>query len=49
MFFNKDLITHEDGEVIRWANLKQVWELVRDKGQFLEYVHSSTREFLQED
>jgi hypothetical protein len=43
------LTEYEDGEVIRWANLKQVWELVRDKEQFLDYVHSSTREFLQED
>lgn len=43
------LTEYEDGEVIRWENLKQVWQLVRDKQQFLDYVHSSTREFLQED
>jgi len=43
------LTEYEDGEVIHWENLKQVWQLVRDKEQFLDYVHSSTREFLQED
>ena len=43
------LTEYEDGEVIRWANLKQVWQLVRDKEQFFDYVHSSTRQFLQED
>ena len=43
------LTEYEDGEVIRWENLKQVWQLVRDKEQFLDYVHSSTRKFLQED
>ena len=43
------LTEYEDGEVIRWENLKQVWQLVRDKEKFLDYVHSSTREFLQED
>jgi hypothetical protein len=41
------LTEYEDGEVIRWENLKQVWQLVRDKEQFLDYVHSSTRKFLQ--
>jgi len=43
------LAEYRDGEVIRWENLKQVWQLVRDKEQFLEYVRSSTRKFLQED
>ena len=43
------LADYEDGEVTRWENLKQVWQLVRDKEQFLDYVHSSTRKFLQED
>jgi hypothetical protein len=43
------LTEYEDGEVTRWKNLKQVWQLVRDKAQFLDYVHSSTRKFLQED
>jgi hypothetical protein len=43
------LTEYRDGEVTRWENLKQVWQLVRDKEQFLEYVRSSTRRFLQED
>ena len=43
------LVHYEDGEVTRWENLQQVWELVRDKERFLDYVRSSTRGFLQED
>ena len=43
------LADYEDGEVTRWENLKQVWQLVRDKERFLDYVNSSTRKFLQED
>ena len=43
------LTEYREGEVTRWENLKQVWQLVRDKEQFLDYVHSSTRKFLQED
>ena len=42
------LVEYRDGEVIRWENLKQVWQLVRDKERFLDYVRSSTRKFLQE-
>jgi hypothetical protein len=42
------LAEYRDGEVIRWENLKQVWQLVRDKERFLDYVRSSTRKFLQE-
>jgi hypothetical protein len=40
---------YEDGEMTRWENLEQVWQLVRDKEQFLDYVRRSTRKFLQED
>lgn len=43
------LAEYEDGEVTRWENLNQVWQLVRDKERFLEYVRRSTREFLRED
>ena len=43
------LVEYRDGEVARYENLKQVWQLVRDKERFLDYVHSSTRKFLQED
>jgi hypothetical protein len=40
---------YQGGEVTRWENLKQVWQLVRDKEQFFDYVRSSTRKFLQEN
>jgi len=43
------LTEYRDGEVTRWENLKQVWQLVRDKEQFFDYVRSSTRRFLQEN
>jgi len=43
------LAEYEDGEVTRWENLNRVWQLVRDKERFLEYVRRSTREFLRED
>lgn len=43
------LAEYQDGEVTRWENLNQVWQLIRDKERFLEYVRRSTREFLQED
>ncbi len=39
------LAEYQDGEVIRWENLKQVWQLVRDKERFLDYVRDSTRSF----
>ena len=42
------LAEYQDGEVTRWENLKQVWQLVRDKEKFLDYVRRSTRKFLQE-
>jgi len=42
------LAEYQDGEVTRWENLKQVWQLVRDKERFLDYVRKSTREFLEE-
>ena len=42
------LTEYQDGEVTRWENLKQVWQLVRDKERFLDYVRKSTRDFLEE-
>ena len=42
------LAAYRGGEVTRWENLKQVWQLVRDKERFLDYVRSSTRKFIQE-
>lgn len=40
------LVAYENGEVIRFENLTKVWQLVRDREAFLEYVRDATREFL---
>lgn len=34
------------GEVIRWENLDKVWQLVRSKDLFVDYVQSETRTFI---
>jgi len=41
------LVEYRDGKVIRHENLEQIWQLVRDKEAFLNYVRASTREFLR--
>lgn len=40
------LVEYRDGTVIRWKNLDKVWQLVRSKDTFVEYVQGETREFL---
>jgi len=40
------LVEYRDGKVTRRENLKQIWQLVRDKESFLDYVRTSTRNFL---
>ncbi len=40
------LVEYLDDKVTRHENLKQVWQLVRDKERFLDYVRTATREFL---
>jgi len=41
------LADYVDGKVIRRQNLERVWQLVRNKEAFLDYVRTSTREFLR--
>ena len=43
------LVSFRDGEVVRFENLKLVWQLVRDKDGFLKYVRDGTREFIGEN
>jgi len=43
------LVEYRDDKVSRHENLQQVWQLVRDKERFLDYVRASTREFLRND
>ena len=42
------LVEYRDGEVVRWKNLKLVWQLVGDQDGFLRYVRDETRDFLAE-
>ena len=42
------LVEYSDGEVVRWENLKDVWQLVRSKDRFVDYVQTQTRGFLGE-
>ena len=41
------LVEYRDGEVVRWKNLKLIWQLVREKDGFLTYVREATGEFLE--
>ena len=40
------LAEYRDGRVVRWENLDKVWQLVRSKDSFVDYVQNETREFL---
>lgn len=42
------LADYRDGEQTRWKNLDRVWQLVKDKQAFLNYIESETRDFLGE-
>ena len=42
------LVEYRDGKVTRRENLQQIWQLVRDKERFLDYVRTLTRKFLRE-
>jgi hypothetical protein len=37
----------EDGKSKRWKNLEKVWELVREKDAFLQYVREETQAYLE--
>jgi hypothetical protein len=41
------LAEYRDGAVVRSKNLDQVWQLVRDKERFVDYVQSETKAFLE--
>lgn len=40
------LVEYRAGKVVRFKNLDQVWQLVRDKERFVAYVQDATRDFL---
>ncbi len=42
------LVEYRDGKVVRFENLKLIWQLVKDQDGFLTYVRDATREFIGE-
>lgn len=42
------LAEYRGDKVVRWKNLDKVWQLVRSKDRFVDYVQRETREFLGE-
>ena len=40
------LVEYKDGNVVRWKNLPKIWQLVRDREEFIRYVQEETRAFL---
>ena len=41
------LVKVRDGKQVEWKNLDKVWDLVRDKGEFLKYVQSNVNPWLR--
>jgi hypothetical protein len=41
------LVKVRNGKHVEWKNLDKVWDLVRDKGEFLKYVQSNVSAFLR--
>lgn len=37
-----------NGKVVRFTNLDKVWQLVRNRDDFVDYIQNETREFLGE-
>ena len=42
------LAEYRSGKAVRWQNLDKVWQLVRSKDSFVEYVQGEATEFLGE-
>ncbi|MFP3983633.1 MAG: nitrophenyl compound nitroreductase subunit ArsF family protein [Desulfurivibrionaceae bacterium] len=43
------IVEQEDGEPVRWKNLDQVWQLLRNKEKFTEYVQSEIKAFMEKN
>ncbi len=41
------LAEFKDGQQIRWKNLDQVWQLLRNKEKFIEYIHKELDEWVK--
>ncbi|MGM0454230.1 MAG: nitrophenyl compound nitroreductase subunit ArsF family protein [Thermodesulfobacteriota bacterium] len=41
------IVEQSDGETVRWKNLEKVWQLLRDKGKYTDYVSDEIRTFME--
>jgi len=41
------LVRHKDGKVTAWKNLDKIWNLVGNKEDYIKYVQSETKQFLE--
>ena len=48
--YTKSLVIAEykDGKQVRWKNLDKVWDYIKDKDAFYEYVRSEIRDYLEQ-
>ncbi len=48
--YTKSLILSlvEDGKEVKWKNLDKIWEYVRNKERFIDYIKSGVSDFLKE-
>ena len=40
------LVEYNNGKQIQWKSLEKIWDLVGDKPEYVEYVQSETRKYL---
>jgi hypothetical protein len=41
------IVEQNDGETVRWKNLDKVWQLLRDKDKYFDYVTTETKAFME--
>ena len=43
------IVEFKNGKQTRWKNLDMVWELLKDKKEFIEYVQNEVKDFIKEE
>lgn len=41
------IVEQNDGETLRWKNLDKVWQLLRDKKKYTDYVNNEIQAFME--
>lgn len=41
------IVEQKDGETLRWKNLEKVWQLLRNKEKYADYVSDEIRSFME--